>query len=201
MRAALALVAALASMGLPPVYGHSPDPATDKAAIQEIESGAFIGGSFVLMDQHGRTKTEQALLGKLSIVYFGYTYCPDICPIDAQNIGVALDILRGEPVQAFFVTLDPARDTPTRLKDWLGQFHPDFIGLTGGAERIAAVAKAFKVKFRRMEASASTDDYQLSHPGLIYLMDVDGHFLTFLRPNSDAEAIADAVRSFRKDPS
>ena len=75
-RGALALAAALASAGLPPAYGHSPDPAADKAAIQEIESGAFIGGNFVLKDQHGGTVTEQALLGKLSIVYFGYTFCP-----------------------------------------------------------------------------------------------------------------------------
>lgn len=189
--ACLTIVAALSGA---PVFAHT----VDDSAAHQTSVTVDIGGPFTLVDQHGRAVTERVLLGKLSIVYFGYTNCPDICPVDTQNIAAALDSLKGAPVQAFFVTVDPERDTPARLREWLAQFHPDLIGLSGDDSQIAAVAKVYKVRFKRMEPT-STSGSLLSHPGLIYLMDIDGHFLVALPPGTDSDSIVEAIREYLQE--
>ena len=117
--------------------------------------GARIGGPFALTDQDGKAVTDASFAGKYRIVYFGYTFCPDVCPLDAQNIGAALKLLeKTDPTLArnivpIVITVDPARDTPAVMKQFVSAFHPRMVGLTGSPEEIARVAKEYGVYFKR----------------------------------------------------
>ena len=140
--------------------------------------GARIGGPFSLVDQDGRTVTERDLAGRYAIVYFGYTFCPDVCPTDMAAIAAgvkqveASDPAKGAKVVPVFVTVDPARDTPAVLKQFVGAFHPRAIGLTGSESAIAAVAKEYAVPFGRGEGTK--DGYLVNHGRAAYLMGPDG---------------------------
>ena len=113
--------------------------------------GASIGGPFTLVDQTGATVTEKTVLKGPALVYFGYTYCPDVCPLDAQRNADAVDILsqKGLAVTPVFITIDPARDTPQVLADWTSAIHPKMIGLTGTPEQIKAVSVAYKTYYKK----------------------------------------------------
>src|SRR6185503_11877462 len=139
-----------------------------------------IGGPFTLTDQNGVRRTDADFRDKLMLVYFGFTYCPDICPTDLQNIGLALDRLgpAGEAVQPLFVTLDPERDTAAHLADYVGLFHPRLIGLTGDAGAIRKAADAYKVFYARIPRSDGSD-YTVDHSAFIYLVDRGGRYLGF----------------------
>jgi cytochrome oxidase Cu insertion factor (SCO1/SenC/PrrC family) len=154
-----------------------------------------IGGRFALTDQDGRSRTDADFRGRLMLVYFGFTYCPDVCPTDLQQIGLALDRLgeAGEMVQPVFITVDPERDTPDHLKHYMPLFHPRLIGLTGDAAAIEAAARAYRVYFERVER-ASSADYTVDHSGFIYLIGRDGEYLGFFPPGTSAERLADAIR-------
>jgi cytochrome oxidase Cu insertion factor (SCO1/SenC/PrrC family) len=154
-----------------------------------------IGGPFALTDQDGRSRTDADFRGRLMLVYFGFTYCPDVCPTDLQQIGLALDSLgeAGEMVQPVFITVDPERDTPDHLKHYMPLFHPRFIGLTGDAAAIEAAARAYRVYFERVER-ASSADYTVDHSGFIYLIGRNGEYLGFFPPGTSAERLADAIR-------
>lgn len=170
----------------------SPEPAA-----QPPLAGARIGGPFSLTDQHGRTVSDQAFAGKYRIMYFGYTFCPDICPTDAQNIGAALRRLeRDDPqlaarITPVFVTVDPARDTPGVLNQFVSAFHPRFVGLTGTPEAIAAVARAYGIYFARGKGTA--DGFLVDHGRQIYLMDPAGKPLALL-PEGPPDAMAAEIR-------
>ncbi len=120
-----------------------------------------VGGPFELFDHNGRTRTERDFRGRLMLVYFGFTYCPDVCPTDLQAIGLAMDKLGGDSadVQPLFVTVDPERDTPAHLAEYVKLFHPRLIGLTGSAEAIRRAADAYKVYYARVDLNK---DGQLS---------------------------------------
>jgi protein SCO1/2 len=154
-----------------------------------------IGGAFALTDQNGARRTDADFRGKLMLVYFGFTYCPDICPTDLQQMGLALDRLgaAGETVQPLFVTLDPERDTAEHLKDYMPLFHPRFLGLTGDAAAIEAAARAYRVYFKKVERDDKSD-YTVDHSAFIYLMGRDGEYLGFFPPGTSAERLADAMR-------
>jgi protein SCO1/2 len=154
-----------------------------------------IGGAFALTDQNGARRTDADFRGKLMLVYFGFTYCPDICPTDLQQMGLALDRLgaAGETVQPLFVTLDPERDTAEHLKDYMPLFHPRFLGLTGDAAAIEAAARAYRVYYKKVERDDKTD-YTVDHSAFIYLMGRDGEYLGFFPPGTSAERLADAMR-------
>ncbi len=113
--------------------------------------GATMGGSFTLTDQNGRRISDAAFAGKYRLVYFGYTFCPDVCPTDMATLGAGLrsfeasDPARAARVQPIFITVDPARDTPAVLRQFVSQFHPRFIGLTGSEDEIAQVARAYRI--------------------------------------------------------
>lgn len=188
-----ALLSALISLvPLTPATGHSPGPT--EPVMPDGSSG--FGGPFTLLNQQGETVTDVDFRGKLLIVYFGYTNCPDLCPIDASNIGTAMDLLGDEnsAVQPVFITIDPDRDQPARLGQWLGSVHPSFIGLTGTDEQIATVTAAYKVVFERAKTATGYDD-TINHPGLMYVMDIDGHFLFLLPPGTDPETIATEIQT------
>src|SRR3954469_23392300 len=112
-----------------------------------------IGGPFALTDQNGTRRTDADFRGKLMLVYFGFTYCPDVCPTDLLQMALAVDQLgpAGEMVQPVFITVDPERDTPEHLKHYMPLFHPRFVGLTGDAIAIQAAARAYRVYYKKVE--------------------------------------------------
>ena len=155
-----------------------------------------IGGSFALTDQNGVHRTDADFRGKLMLVYFGFTYCPDICPTDLQQMALAVDQLgpAGGTVQPVFITVDPARDTVEHLKDYMALFHPRFVGLTGDAAAIRQAARAYRVYYEKVEREDKSD-YTLDHSAFIYLIDRDGRYLGFFPPGTSAERLAETMRS------
>ncbi len=146
---------------------------------------------------HRRARTEADFKGKLLLVYFGFTYCPDICPTDLQNIGLALDKLgaAGEAVQPLFITLDPARDTSELLKDYVPMFHPRLVGLTGDDAAIKRAADAYKVYYAKVP-NPKGDDYTIDHSG-VHLSDGRGRTLPRLLPAGHQTRTASPRRSSR----
>jgi cytochrome oxidase Cu insertion factor (SCO1/SenC/PrrC family) len=165
--------------------------------IEGLLSGrAPVGGPFELTDQTGHRRTDADFRGKLVVLYFGYTYCPDVCPTELQSISLALDRLgaAAEAVQPLFITVDPERDTPARLADFVPSFHPRLIGLTGSLAEIRKTAVAYKTFFAKSNA-ATPGNYSVDHTGFIYLVGKDGRYLGFLPPGLAPDAIADAIRT------
>jgi protein SCO1/2 len=153
--------------------------------------------SFALTDHHGERRTDQHFRGKLLVVYFGYLFCPDVCPTDLQTIAHAIDELGsvGDAVQPLFVTLDPDRDTPENLKSYVPLFHPRLIGLTGTSEEIRRVAQGYKVYYARTsEPGMST--YLLDHSAFIYLIDDGGRYVGFLPPGTSSTRLVDVMRRY-----
>jgi protein SCO1/2 len=166
--------------------------------IEGLLSGrAPVGGPFELTDQTGHRRTDADFHGKLVVLYFGYTYCPDVCPTELQSISLALDKLgaAADAVQPVFITVDPERDTPARLAEFVASFHPRLIGLTGSLAEIRKTAIAYRTFFARNGATTTPDDYSVDHSGFIYLLGKDGRYLGFLPPGLAPDAIADAVRA------
>jgi len=168
---------------------------SDTTAAAPPLAGAKIGGPFTLTDQDGKTVSDTDFAGKYRLVYFGYSYCPDICPVDLQKLmrGLAAfeksDPVRGAKIAPMFITVDPERDTPAALKPFVSRYHPRLIGLTGTPEQIAAVAKAFVVTYNKVPGSAP-DRYLMAHSQLAFLMDPAGKPLALLPlddPSTDAD--------------
>jgi protein SCO1/2 len=181
----LLVVASLA--GLLPLLAAGPAP--PKEATSEI------GGPFTLVDQDGRTVTDAQFQGKWLLVYFGYTHCPDACPTALSDIAAALDELdpakRGR-VQTLFITVDPERDTPAVMRDYVGAFEgAHIVGLTGTPEQIRAAEAAYRVHAQRYEGKDG--DYAMSHTSAIHIMGPDGRFVAVTPPERIAERLAQLV--------
>jgi len=154
-----------------------------------------IGGPFELIDQDGRTVTEQVLLGRPSLVFFGYTHCPDVCPATMYDISQIMQALGpdADRARAVFITVDPERDTQPVLKDYMSSFDPHITGLTGDLDAITAVAKEYRVYFRKVATEG--DDYGMDHTAITYLMDKEGRFVApFSLKRTTEEAAADLRR-------
>lgn len=156
---------------------------------------ALVGGPFQLTDQDGNAVTEQTYKGKLMLIYFGFTYCPDACPTALGVMSAALDKLdvAAERVVPILITVDPERDTPQVLKDYVSNFHPRMVGLTGTPEQIAQVAKAYRV-FYQKASGATGGDYLMDHTLLIYLMDGEGKYLANFTASATPDQMADEIR-------
>ena len=144
------------------------------------EDNAEIGGDFELIDQNGKLFSSDELKGKLSLVYFGFTGCPDICPTSLNKITKVVEILSENKIDIVpvFITIDPSRDTPAILKEYLKHFYPKFIGLTGNEKQIRDVADKFKVYYAKAASESDNDqDYMLDHSSFTYLMDKNGKYL------------------------
>ena len=137
-----------------------------------------IGGPFTLVDQTGKTVTEADFRGKWMLIYFGYTYCPDVCPTALTTMVDALDQLgdKAKNVVPVFVTIDPERDTPGHLADYVAAFSPQMVGLTGAPQQIAAAAKAYRVYYAKAKDSGSSSAYLMDHSSIVYLVDPEGKF-------------------------
>jgi protein SCO1/2 len=155
-----------------------------------------IGGSFTLVDHTGKQRTDADFRGKLVIIYFGFTSCPDVCPTDLMAIGQAVDKLgaAGDSVQVLFVTLDPERDTVAHLADYVPFFHPRLIGLTGDAAHIREAARAYRVYYAKVPTSGA-DEYTVDHSAFIYLLDRDGKYLGFFPPGTPADRMAAIIKA------
>ena len=155
---------------------------------------ALIGGPFSLTDHNGRRVTEKDFLGKYMLVFFGYTYCPDLCPTELQVMSEAVEKLgaKGEAIQPIFISFDPGRDTPASLKAYVENFSPRLIGLTGTEEEIAKAAKAYRVYYKKID-NGGASDYLMDHSTIVYLMGPDGKFIKHFTYSTDAKAFSEAL--------
>jgi protein SCO1/2 len=155
-----------------------------------------IGGPFTLTDQHGRMRSDTEFRGKLMIVYFGYTFCPDVCPTELMAITQALDALgsKAESIQPIFITIDPERDTNV-LADYVKAFHPSLIGLTGSPDTIRQVADPYKAYYRKVEDERS-GEYFIDHSGVIYLMGRNGEYLGFMPPRTGPDRLVEILHKY-----
>lgn len=214
--ASLALVAAVAwQVWLDDGTGQS-GPGTSSTA------SAAIGGPFELTDTQGETVTAQDLRGSYSLVFFGYTHCPDVCPMTLQNISQALDVVgdaqpdKADRVTPVFITIDPARDDVARMRDYVDNFHPRLVGLTGDADAIARAAEAYHVSYKKVDpeqvaaaqqggsdgtrmsggdhASMDHGAYLMQHQSYVFLMGPDGRHIDHVAHSAGAPRIAELIR-------
>lgn len=158
---------------------------------------AAIGGPFALTDQNGVVRHDSDFRGKLMLIYFGYTYCPDACPAALTVMTSALDELgdAAKDVQPIFITVDPERDTVVQMKSYASNFHPRLLALTGSAEQTAAAARAYRIYFEKVKPEGSSD-YLVDHSSLTFLMGRDGKFLTYFGPEVTADQMAAAIKKY-----
>lgn len=183
--------------------GGARDEGVERPAADDPLAGRF-GGPFELVDQTGRPVTDRDFHGRFMLIYFGYTRCVDVCPIDLAVQGQAIDALGADAdkVVSVFVTVDPARDTPAVLADWLQGFRPGTIGLTGSEAQVRAVAAAYRVHRRKVgldnpEAAhlrETAGAYIVDHGTLAFLMKPDGRFATIIPHSLDAAKVTDILR-------
>lgn len=161
--------------------------------------GAAIGGPFTLVDGDGRTVTDADYRGHPLLVYFGYTYCPDVCPTTLSTIAEALDLLgnRGKDIIVLFITIDPERDKPAAMKAYAKAFHPQIVGLTGTPEQVAAAARAYRVYYAKVQPDPKDpEDYLMDHSAYTYLMGRDGKYLTHFPHGISPQDMADQIAKF-----
>ncbi|MEH6629222.1 MAG: SCO family protein [Halopseudomonas aestusnigri] len=163
------IVAAAAFIGMK-VFDQSPS---------NKQARALIGGPFNLVDHNGKNVSEKDFQGKYMLIYFGYTYCPDVCPTSLTLLSEAMDIVEAKDpalaklITPVFITVDPERDTVSAIKDYVENFYPTMVGLTGTTEQVSAAAKVFRVFFQRAEVEDS-NDYLMDHSSITYLIGPDG---------------------------
>ncbi len=159
---------------------------------------ALIGGPFALVDQHGKKVTDRDFRGRYMLIFFGFTHCPDICPAELQVISASLDELgpKAEEVVPIFVTLDPERDTPEVMADYVKNFGSRFVGLTGSPEEIAEAAKAYRVAFSKFQEDKTKNDYSIDHSALAYLMGKDGEYITHFPYGTPAAKMTETLRRY-----
>jgi len=161
-------------------------------------AGAAIGGDLKLTDENGAPFDDATLAGRYRIIYFGYSYCPDVCPVDLQNLMQGLKMAEkdrpelAEKVQPLFVTIDPERDTPEAIKAYTANFHPRLIGLTGTAEQIAQAAGDYLIIYQKQEVEGMTD-YLVDHSRQAYLLGPEGEPIAILSYDKDARTVADEI--------
>ena len=158
-----------------------------------------IGGPFTLVDETGETVTDKEVIDQPTLIYFGYTFCPDICPLDAARNAEAVDILesRGKVVKPVFISIDPARDTPEVLKEFTDYLHPRMLGLTGSAEQVKAASKAYRTFYQAQKPTEGEEDFYLvDHSTMSYLALPEHGFVEFFRRDVSAEQMADRIQCF-----
>jgi protein SCO1/2 len=164
---------------------------------QPVQSSgaALIGGPFSLVGADGKPVTDRDFRGRYMLIFFGFTHCPDICPAELQVIAQALEKLgdKAKNVVPIFITLDPERDTPAAMANYVKSFGPNFVGLTGSPEAIAAAAKAYRVAYSKVENKESAGDYSVDHSALVYLMDPEGRYVTHFSYGLSADQMAEKL--------
>lgn len=171
-------------------------PAPPSAGVLTLPDGVSLGGAFRLTDHTGRAVTEADFSRGFSLVYFGFTYCPDVCPTELGGMATALDLLgdAAQRVTPILISVDPGRDTPAQLADYVSRFHPALVGLTGTDAEVAEIARRFRVFYARVHPPDSTD-YLMDHSSFVYLVGPDFRARAIFRPNTDPEVMATAIRA------
>ncbi len=170
-------------------------PADTYASTQEVKTG----GRFMLKNHLGQIVTDQDFQGKFMLVYFGYTYCPDVCPTSLQVMSRALDLIKkdAEHIQPLFITVDPKRDTASVMREYVSAFHPSIIGLTGSLAMTESVTKKYRVVYSRSsEKGADSDDYFMDHTASVFFMGPNGEYLERFPYAMTSEQMADKMRGF-----
>ena len=191
-----ALLAALALAACSP---SAPD--TSAAPATPPLAGARIGGPFTLVDQDGQQVSDRRFAGKYRIMYFGYTFCPDVCPTDMQTIGGAMKLLEAsDPALAarivpIFVTVDPTRDTPDQLKSYAANFHPGILYLTGAPDTLKQVENEYRIYVAKVPQSGS-DDYLIDHSSVIYVMGTNGRYLAAIPAGLPPKVMAATLQRY-----
>ena len=170
--------------------------AGDEVGADGVPSRLAIGGPFQLTDQSGKPVTQADFRGRWMLVYFGYTFCPDVCPTELQTIAGALDKLGPDAakVAPIFITIDPERDTPAVLADYVKLFDKRLIGLTGTAEQIRDVARKYRVYYAKV-TPRSASSYLMDHSSFVYLMDAEGRFRALLQPGASPDEVAAVIEA------
>jgi protein SCO1/2 len=164
--------------------------------LRGVTAPSAIGGPFRLTDQAGQTVTEKNLQGKPTLVFFGFTHCPDVCPTSLFEISEVLRAMGGDAdrVNAYFISVDPERDTAAAMKDYLSSFDPHLKGLTGDPDAVAKVISSFRVYAKKVPLKDG--DYTMDHTALIYLMDRDGKFVAPFNLKRTPEAAAADLKRY-----
>lgn len=195
--AALAAAAVVGLLGgsLAYIYSQGSDDAFAQCRGGQV-GGGDIGGPFTLVDPTGKTVTDADVLTKPSLVYFGYTFCPDVCPLDNARNADAVDVLeeQGFDVQPVFISIDPERDTPEVMGDFAANLHPKMIALTGSEEQTKAASKAYKTYFKKQESE--DEFYLVDHSTFTYLMLPGIGFADFFKREETADQMAERVACF-----
>jgi protein SCO1 len=197
MRAVVLTAAGVLVVGIAAValwLSFAQRPVELSPAMVNIE-GAEVGGAFQLTAQGGQRVTSEELIDGPTLIYFGYTFCPDVCPVDTQIMAQAVDILdeQGVEVTPVFITVDPERDTPEALGDYAEAVHPRMVALTGTPEEIEAAADAFKVFYQKVETPDSAAEYLMNHTSYFYLMTPEEGLIALFRRDVTPESLASDI--------
>ena len=211
-RSLLVVSAVVAVLALSAVIGvrtfNKPAKTSKLPDLCNSRAFAEIGGPFSLINQDNVAVTEKTFLGKPALIFFGFTYCPDICPMALQTIRLALDEAKAaggtkiEDIQPLLISIDPQRDTPSSLKTYVASngFPERLVGLTGSLEQVTAAAKAFKVAFRKaIPQGSQPKDYVIDHTSIIYLLGRDGKMRTFFSGDPDPKEMGQCIAALSRD--
>lgn len=194
------LIAAVALIGFT-TFQLSKGPGGLNGVITKTTGKALIGGQFEILNHDGKMVSDKDFTGRYMLIYFGYTFCPDVCPTELQVMTGALELLGDEAkqIQPVFVSVDPGRDTPAVMKEYVGNFYPGMIGLTGNAKQVAKIAKLYRVFYSKAaEKGAAEDEYAMDHSSIMYLMGPDGKFVKHFGYGTDPEKLAKALKKAMK---
>lgn len=193
--AVLALVAGLGASYLAGLRGGD-DPYAGCRTASVAGGIEAIGGPFTLVSETGETVTDADVITRPTLIYFGYTFCPDVCPLDTVRNADAIDILAesGYDVQPVFISIDPGRDTPDVVADFTENLHPDMLGLTGSAEQVKAASDAYRTYYRKQDGDP--DYYLVDHSTFSYLVLPETGFVEFFRRDISAEELATRTACF-----
>ena len=196
--AAIAVIALLGGLYLINAARGGGDFAACRSGVVAGGSGD-IGGDFTLVDETGKTVTSAEVLDQPALIYFGYTFCPDVCPLDLVRNAEAVEILeeRGKMVKPVFISIDPARDTPEVVADYTDAMHPRMLGLTGSPEQVKAASQVYRTFYKAHEPEPGDEDYYLVDHSTFTYLTLPGHgFVEFFRRDLPGEQMADKVQCF-----
>lgn len=164
--------------------------------ISTKSANPLISGKFSLVDHNGRTVTDADYNGKWRLMFFGFTHCPDVCSTTLNTMAVVMGKLgsKANKIVPLFVSVDPARDKPAVLKEYVLAFHPRMIGLSGSDAQVEAAAKAFRVYYGKASGAGNTENYLVDHSAIVFLMDTEGRFSKVFSHNTDIEKIVSEIR-------
>ncbi len=203
----LVIATAVAVMGAQLVIrlmddANAPHTAEERAQTAQQVARDIVTGEFSLIDHRGNAVTDQDYRGSWPLIFFGYTHCPDVCPTTLGVVGLVMDELGEDAarVQPLFITVDPERDTPEIMADYVAAFHPRIIGLSGSAEQVAAAAHSHRAYYAKAPveegAEIGVTEYAMDHSAYLYLMDPDGVYVHVFSPTDSADEIAAGIRGF-----